>query len=67
TANELKEAINKGELALTSKKQSVIDESINVIEKAIERLVKKSDFSSLEEVIANNSNLNQLHYYRDAI
>ena len=67
TANELKEAMNKGESALTSKDQSVIDEAINAIEKAIERLVEKVDFSNLEEVIANNSNLNELHYYKDAI
>ena len=67
TANELKEAMNKGELALTSKDQSVIDEAINAIEKAIDGLVEKADFSSLEEVIANNSNLNELHYYKDAI
>ena len=67
TANELKEAMNKGESALTSKDQTVIDEAINVIEKAIERLVEKVDFSNLEEVIANNSNLNELHYYKEAI
>ena len=67
TANELKEAMNKGESALTSKDQSVIDEAINAIEKAIEGLVEKVDFSNLEEVIANNSNLNELHYYKDAI
>ena len=47
--------------------QEEIDNLYNNLKEAYDELVKVTDFSNLEEVIANNSNLNELHYYKDAI
>ena len=42
--------------------QEEIDELYDKLNSAYEALVKAKDFSSLEEVIANNSEFNELHY-----
>ena len=67
TINILKEAIAKGEETLTSKDQTVIDEAVKAIKDAVSALTKKTDFTSLEEAINQNSDLNELHYFKDAI
>jgi hypothetical protein len=67
TVNVLKEAIIKGEETLASKDQTVIDEAVKAIKDAVSALAKKVDFTSLEEAINQNSDLNELHYFKDAI
>ncbi len=46
--------------------QEEVDTLYNNLKSAYDALIKSTDFSSLEEVIANNSGLNELHYYKDA-
>ena len=52
-------------------KDGYTQEEINTLytklKEAYDNLVKATDFSVLEEVIADNSSLNELHYYKDAI
>ena len=67
TVNALKEAIAKGEETLTSKDQTVIDAAVKAIKDAVDALAKKVDFTTLEEAINQNSDLNELHYFKDAI
>ena len=47
--------------------QEEIDKLYNNLKQAYDALVKATDFSALKEVISKNSNLNELHYYKDAI
>lgn len=47
--------------------QEEVDKLYNNLKEAYDALVKATDYSSLKEVIANNSNLNELNYYKDAI
>ncbi len=47
--------------------QEEIDNLYNKLKGAFDALIKVTDFSKLEEVIAKNTNLNELHYYKDAI
>ena len=45
--------------------QEEIDTHYANLKDAYDQLIKSTDFSSLEEVIGNNSNYNELHYFRD--
>lgn len=45
--------------------QEEIDTLYEKLNSAYEALVKLTNFSELEEVIANNSEFNELHYYKD--
>ena len=47
--------------------QEEVDKLYNNLKQAYDALVKATDYSSLKEVIANNSNLNELNNYKDAI
>ena len=47
--------------------QEEVDKLYNDLKQAYDALVKKTDFSELKEAIDNNSNLDDLHYYKDAI
>ena len=47
--------------------QEEINNLYNSLKEVYNELVKLTDFSVLKEIIANNDNLNELHYYKDAI
>ena len=47
--------------------QEEINKLYSELKEAYDALVKLTDFSTLEEAIESNSNLNELHYYKDAI
>lgn len=54
-----------------SLKDGYTQEEVNTLyanlKEAYDSLVKATDFSALEKIIADNSNLNELHYHKDAI
>lgn len=47
--------------------QEEVDNIYNTLKEAYDALVKVTDSSILDEAISNNSNLNELNYYKEAI